>query len=267
MGESASKPKTPFQFGNWETPRKRTVLAEGDVEEAGRGAGRSVRTEALVLRVLVDTGEHVIGRCETITGNVTARVHFFLEDQRKQPTQVLVVQVQFRFFSDVRGEDGSVRTHQTVAPVRLVVGHVGTSVVLVDESELSYVGRTGEHGHVVGVGAVLVVHESEFFVGELLLFGDDVLGQFEKGVFVAPEQLTDGDLDERFYLEDVHDARHGQTEKAGGVLRLRSGALERGRLSRGKDTRISKVVRTSMGILGTTTTSSSRPSDCDSSNM
>lgn len=80
-----------------------------------------------------------------------------------------------------------------------------------------------------------IVHESKFFVRQLLLLGHDVLGQLQQGILVTPEQLPHGNFHEGFDLQDVHDAGHGQPEESGGVLRLRRGALDRKKHQKNED--------------------------------
>lgn len=70
------------------------------------------------------------------------------------------------------------------------------------------------------------IEETEFLVGQFLVLGDDVFGELEQGVFVAPEQLGDADLNEGLDFKDVHDGGHRQAQEASGVLALRSGALQ-----------------------------------------
>ena len=69
--------------------------------------------------------------------------------QRKQPTEVLVVDVQSPITVNVRWKNRPVRSHDAVARVGLPVGQLVDAVHVVDQSESGYVPGTGEDGHVV----------------------------------------------------------------------------------------------------------------------
>lgn len=92
-----------------------------------------------------------------------------------------------------------------------------------------------EYGPTIMVAGTIIVHNSmnthaveqaEFFVREFLFFGNNVFGQFEKRIFVSPEELPDGDFDEGFDFEDVHNGGHRQPEEPSSVFTLRRGALK-----------------------------------------
>lgn len=113
-------------------------------------------TVAIVLRIVLRIVEDVLRRRHPEGRHVVAAHHLFVENERKQPTEILIVHVHRRVFGHVRREDRTVRTVETVALVGLVVGHVRHAVELVDEAVLCDVRAAREHRHRVFGRAVFL---------------------------------------------------------------------------------------------------------------
>lgn len=190
-----------------------TELAQGHIEKSVRCTWWTSRAVARVIRVVLDGGKGAHVGCESVSNDIIRSVHFLLEFQRQQTAQILVVHVQSAVGRDVGWEDGSVGSVQAVALLLGPVRQMGTTVVLVNDTELGDVLHTSEHGHTVRRGGVLSVHQTKLFVGQLLLLGHDVLGQFEQRVLVAPQELAHGHFNERLNLQNVHDTGHGQSQE------------------------------------------------------
>jgi hypothetical protein len=76
--------------------------------------------------------------------------------ERHEAAEVLVVHVERGVGGDVRGEDGAVRSVETIARIRRPVRQMSTSVEPVDQAVLGDIAGTGEHCHSVGRCAVFL---------------------------------------------------------------------------------------------------------------
>lgn len=75
----------------------------------------------------------------------------------KGPTEILVVNAKGCVFGHMRGKDGAVRAHQTVALIGGPVRHMSLSVEGVDQTVLGDVARSSEHRHNI-LGRSIFLH-------------------------------------------------------------------------------------------------------------
>lgn len=208
---------------------------------------RATGTEAHVVWVLLDWSKHIWRRSESVSRNSTvsnnlkvtkqdclsitarecksmANFYLFLIGQWQKTAQVFVVNVECCVLLNMRGEDWPIWSVQSVAVFSQPVGHVGSSVVLIDDTVLSDVINSGEHCNAIRTCGVLTVEQTELVIRKFLFLRNNILGQFQEWIFITPEKLTNGHFNEGFDLQNVHDTGHGQTKEPSGMFTLRSGA-------------------------------------------
>lgn len=106
-------------------------------------------TEANVVWIIFDGGEHLFAGRETISGHAVFGVDFFLKCQWQQTAQIFVVHMQRCVFGDVWREDGTVGAVQVIAGGCRPMRQVLVAIVFVNDAEFGDVIDAREDGHTI----------------------------------------------------------------------------------------------------------------------
>lgn len=113
-----------------------TVLTGGHIEHAVRCTWWAGWTEANVVWIIFDGGEHLFAGRETISGHTVFGFDFLFECQGQEAAQIFVVHMQRGVFGDVRRENGAVGAVQVVAGWCGPMWQVFVAIIFVNDAEL-----------------------------------------------------------------------------------------------------------------------------------
>lgn len=128
---------------------KLTVLTGGHIEHSVWCTWRAGWTEANVVWIVIDGGEHLFAWRETIAGHTVFGVDFLFECQWQQTAQIFVVHMQRGVLGDVWRENGAISAVQMVAGRCCPMRQVFFAIVFVNDAELCDVIDAREDGYTI----------------------------------------------------------------------------------------------------------------------